>query len=792
MQDNDNTKSLQNFQASGDINSKLSIDYGKQIISEIDSFIKSDYFLQRNKRFDKNIAMASGKLDFGEIQMLLDMQQKDKKDYAKIIWKGIMIVNTIISRLSGRWSQSVEKPIAKAVDKTSVEKKQIMIDSAEFYMQFKKELADIQEQSGTPMVPQGQFVPEDKDHLDIWTKYELYLPEEYLYTKKISQILDKNGFGFTGIKRRMQKRDTAEAGFVGTYTWSDNNGEIIVERVTPKNAIYSYSEYDDFRDCKWMGQVVSKSIGELREQFPDLSEKDLFDKVVPYTKQWNESDKLTGSWNNQWGSCFSRPYDDWNVDIVMFELRSLDNETYSMKVTSNGSLLIEKESGKSNLSGKISKESKKVWNVYEGIYVKANKYLLKWDTKENPVSSQDPRNTGYKEFSYSFNMYQSIEMRNLAVPEKIEEPIIQMLIVRIKIQELVAKMRAAGLLVDVDGLQEINLGTGAGALKPIEIERVYNQTGTYYYRGRDAEGMRVDQPIKELPNAGSVPQLQELVNLYNFHLQVVRDETGINESAEGQTAKPRTTNSNVQASLQISFNSTDYMNDACINVIEQTSKKIACLLHDSVEFGSKQYSDIVQEEFVKGREYDIEIKMAPTDDEVNLLMGEVNLLIQSNPTFILYIDPLKIRTIAEDSIELASVYFRRAQRKALDGEANKAQQQSQDNANIQAKAGMQVAEANQKVEDSKSSNELALAKEKQKEIILTGIFGIYQKGLQVPNELKPLEGEIITNLALPLFAQNAQMKQAASQTPHPQEQPPQEQENPQENMQEQGQEEPMQ
>ncbi|MCV6895594.1 hypothetical protein OE181_25740, partial [Escherichia coli] len=41
-----------------------------------------------------------------------------------------------------------------------------------------------------------------------------------------------------------------------------------------------------------------------------------------------------------------------------------------------------------------------------------------------------------------------------------------------------------------------------------------------------------------------------------------------------------------------------------------------------------------------------------------------------------------------------------------------------------------------------------------KEIILSGIFGIYSKGLQIPSELKGLETEMIQNVALPLFAEN--------------------------------------
>ena len=56
--------------------------------------------------------------------------------------------------------------------------------------------------------------------------------------------------------------------------------------------------------------------------------------------------------------------------------------------------------------------------------------------------------------------------------------------------------------------------------------------------------------------------------------------------------------------------------------------------------------------------------------------------------------------------------------------------------------------------------ETALSAAKQKEIILTGIFGIYAKGVPMPAELQGLTNEIIKNVGLPLFAENIQNQQA--------------------------------
>ena len=54
-------------------------------------------------------------------------------------------------------------------------------------------------------------------------------------------------------------------------------------------------------------------------------------------------------------------------------------------------------------------------------------------------------------------------------------------------------------------------------------------------------------------------------------MQVLRDEIGINEFAEGQSIN-QVGVQNVQSSLEISFNATDYMNDACISLKDENSR----------------------------------------------------------------------------------------------------------------------------------------------------------------------------------------------------------------------------
>jgi hypothetical protein len=104
----------------------------------------------------------------------------------------------------------------------------------------------------------------------------------------------------------------------------------------------------------------------------------------------------------------------------------------------------------------------------------------------------------------------------------------------LKIQQAVAKAKPDGLIIDIEGLENVQLGKG-GELEPLEIHDIYEQTGVFYYRSKNPEGGFQNPPVREIGNA--IRNIQELVALYNHYLQLIRDTSGINESMDGTTPK---------------------------------------------------------------------------------------------------------------------------------------------------------------------------------------------------------------------------------------------------------------
>jgi hypothetical protein len=752
---NSNGEALKKFQITTDVASKKDYAYGKNVAQSIYSTIYGNqtYFWLRNNRFRKNRQIANGKIDMSVFMDRLEMNSK--ANFVNINWKSIIIGNTIVARLVGSWMSRNEKVTVTATDSASAMLKKNAADEAEFIYQNKEILAQLQQESGIPIIPQDQFIAEDKDELDRWISEFNHLPEEIQYSIGCNNVLEANGWNDV-LKQRLL-HDSAEVGLVCTYTFMDEEGEVHVQWIRPENAIYSYSDFPDFRDTTYRGHILSMKVSEIRARYSiaaggTLTEEDIF-RLAQSSKEYQLTDKI--KWMQDWNVAWLRPYDEWNIDLVQFEIRTLDSDGYTVtKTKKNGSTIIRKGKPEKIDENQEYLEEKK-WNIYEGVYCPVTQTMIKWGIKKNMIRPQDPKELGNAEFSYSFYMYDPYDMRNVAVPEKIEEPIEQMILARLKIQQMVAKMVPAGASIDVDALQELDLGLG-DSVKPLEVQKIWEQTGKLYYRGRDAEGNRIPVPITELANTGFAPQLQALIQLYQFHYQVLKDELGEDPNLMNQAAQPRVAASNIEASRALANNATEYMYDAYIYVMEETCKKIACLLNKSVTYGAKKYRDILKQEDVKDRNFVATVKMMPQAQEIANLQIMMNNAMASNPQLVMYLDPFKVMRIAKENVDLGELYFRQAQKRYIKTEQENAQNNSQQNAEAQ-QASIQAKMQADTIIDGKR----ALAREK--EIILQGVFDLAKANIPVPIELQQLVADTLQNVNIPIEVQNEEQQQALEQ-----------------------------
>jgi hypothetical protein len=263
-------------------------------------------------------------------------------------------------------------------------------------------------------------------------------------------------------------------------------------------------------------------------------------------------------------------------------------------------------------------------------------------------------------------------------------------------------MRPSGIAVDISGLKEVNLGQGE--VKPLEIQRVYDQTGNVYYNSVDEDGERKDLPIRELPNIGNINQINAAIQVYNFYVAKIRDEVGINEYREGSSVNPKMGLGVLQSQIRESNNATDFIYDSYLEVTEQTITKIGILLHDSVVYGGTAYREFFGNSELKNMYFEFKMEMLPDDVEKQYVDQLVNMAVTNN--LINFDDAFKIRRL--DNVKLQELFLTRSKNKKMQEEMQKAQQNSEMNAQIQERSAQAKMQSDAMIEQEKAKNKIAV------------------------------------------------------------------------------------
>lgn len=716
-------------------NSKLKRDVaeGLKISKFLQKAYNSGYFNRRNKKFEKNRKFSRGKQPMAEFLDLLNVDGKEA--FVNLDMKAPAIAPKFMQVIIGGFMKRDEKVKASAVDPVSVERKKYDREDAEFRMNFGDEIKDMEQTTGVKLVADRQFTPSDYDELELYFGLEYQLPEEILFEKGCDYVFNENGWPV--IKRKVLE-DIAETGMGATKTTVAPNGKIHIRRVIPENSFYGFSQYDDFREVSFLGEVISLKLVDIRNQYPNLKEEDIY-KLAQQAKQYTQSVK----WDDRFRYSIDRPYDDWTVDVLDYEIKTIDTMMYQAKTNKFGNLIVERKDKEPVRLGDNKELIKKdMYVIYRGVYVLNSNMMLEWGVAKNMIKPSISKNMADAYFSYSIYMHENLDLENMAIPERMETSIRQMTLAHLKIQQLIAKLRPSGLIIDIDSMSDINIGQGK-ALTPLELQKVYDQTGNIYYKRIKEDGETQNGlPIQEAPNTGSIGQIQELISVYNHYLERLRDEIGVNEYREGSGVNPKLGLGVQQAQIQASNNATDFIYDAYLNIYQQTAFKIALLLYDSVLYGGRQYQDYLNPEAVKGKSFDVKIEVLPDDKERQFVEGMIQTALSAG--MIEFEDAFRVRSI--QNVKLAEMYLTKAKKNKQKAEMEKAQQNSEMNAQAQQQSLQMKAQMDAQLEQLQGQNRLAITqaesemkqKISEQEFVQIALLKSYEIGRPLPKEMQSL------------------------------------------------------
>ena len=658
---------------------------------------------QRQTRFDYNKAYAQGMQPMQEFLDYLDIN--GQQPYSNIDFTPLPIAIPLLQRIKDRFNQRIEKIKCNSIDPVSVSKKNKAKMDAKFRMEFKDQIAQIEQESGIQLEDPDAFTPEDKDELEVHFGFTYKQREEVMMEQGIDLVLYDNQW--TEIKNAILD-DLLIYGFGGTKTYTDNNGRIKTRRINPYNLILSYSERSDMNDLEWVGEVFYMSITDVRQQYPGkITEEELFNLSKSMVGKFNNPASFTFTWNYQYANALSRPYDSFRVPVLQLSLKTLYNITYEKNEDRFGKTILDKTTKMKD--GKDYVKSKPFYVEYEGAWICDTNYLLHWGVANNMAKPND--NLQECILPYTIYMYNNNRMTNKPVIETIIPSIKQMQLAHLQIQKIISQAAPDGYTVDIAGMADVDLGNGKGALQPMELIRIYKQTGVIFYKGQVDETEGNSRPPITPLNVPFTSKLESFINLYNFELNKLERMLGSNSLDQGNISNQAVGKGVLDSARQLGESSINYVYNSYLNILERTAKLTQMRLWDILVFGKKGYEGYkyalgtdrvdyikleAEDDFEKTN---FDVKIEATLDEGAKQMLENNIQQALAQQTIELEDAIQIRLL--DNPKAANYYLVSAQKKRR----KLRMEEARSNSEMQMQQAVQAAQA-------KSQGELQLEQAK--------------------------------------------------------------------------------
>jgi len=306
-----------------------------------------------------------------------------------------------------------------------------------------------------------------------------------------------------------------------------------VSYVDPANVVYSYTEDPHFKDCFYWGEIKTVPIAELMKIDPTLTNDDL-DTISKYSQSWYDYFNTAQFYEND---IFYRD----TCTLMYFNYKTTKKMVYKKKVKDNGNIsMIEKDDGfnppdemmEENNFEKIEKTID-VW--YDGVMVMGTNIILKWELAKNMVRPKSASQHAIPNYvAVAPRMYKGV-IESLVRRMIPYADLIQM--THLKLQQVIARTVPDGVYIDADGLNEVDLGTGA-AYSPEDALRLYFQTGSVIGRSYTQEGdyNQGKVPIQQLTSNSGASKASMLIGNLNHYLDMIRAVTGLNEARDGTIA----------------------------------------------------------------------------------------------------------------------------------------------------------------------------------------------------------------------------------------------------------------
>jgi hypothetical protein len=657
----------------------------------------------RKKTFEKNRRYANGTQDTTIYRSLLTSLDPNNGDGSmlNLDFTPVPILPKFVRIVVNKILSLNPYPNLEAVDPLSSSEKDTDRRKIEMLIAAKNQLKKIEDKTGVIIGMDSNTIPDTLEEVEIFIGNNIKSSSEIAAQIATNLTLEWNDFN-EGVLRRCVN-DLAVLGLSVVKRDNDPQYGIKTSYVDPIHFIHSFTEDPNFSDLVYAGHVRYIPIQELKrmagDQFTEEEYKQIAQKAQK--KYGYDASKLTQSSYDRVNNINNFGYDEYMIEVLDFEFISVDCEYFESKESRYGNVgfYSKGENYKAPKNSVFNREVSKLENasVYGGCYILGTDFLFDYGKKNNiPKNIHDISKTN---LSYSVCATNLLDMMPKSMVDSCIGFADQLQLTHLKIQQAVAKAKPDGIIIDIEGLENVQLGKG-GELQPLDLHDIYEQTGVFYYRSKNPDGGFQNPPIREIGN--SIRNINELIGLYNHYLKMIRDATGINEVMDATSPKGDALVGVRQQALAAANNAIyDITNSSMVLYKKVCSDIVKCIqvIHpDSVLY--KIYENAIGKEnmsvlssFRNLAMYNFGVRVVKEMEEAERQYLEQNIQIALGQKEIDLEDAIAIRQLKDVNQAERLLIVRRKKRIAQ--QQQMAQQNSQQQAQVQQQSAQAASEARQ-------------------------------------------------------------------------------------------------
>ena len=690
--------------------------YAKAIHGQWGSGEDSSSLLNRRMyEFEKNRDYANGTQDTSIYKQILNSLDPNNGDgtLLNIDWSPVPIVPKFVKVVVNRILSRKPYPAVEAIDPISKQEKEMQKAKINSTIKNKTEFTEAK-QLGLTMELDPESVPDTTEEAEIFLDENIKTSAEIAAQLATSLTLDWNDFDEHIYRRSVNDLVTCGIGVVKRN--NDPNYGITEEYVDPSFFVHSYTEDPNMNDIVYAGHVKRMSIMDLKrmagDEFTEKEYEEMARKVMH--KSYNDSGKFASGGYDRSGRKMTYGYDDYLIDVLQFEFKSVDEVFYESKESQFGNVgFYFKGSEYKPVSDSVYERQPykmDVETVYGGCYIVDSGRLFNYGQQKNiPKNVHDISKCT---LSYSIACTNIRRMMPKSLVGSVTGFADQLQLTHCKIQQAIAKAKPDGLIIDIEGLENVQLGRG-GELSPLEIQDIYEQTGIMYYRSKNPEGGFQNPPIRAIEN--QIRNINSFISLYNHYLRMIRDATGVNEVMDASTPKGDALVGVQQQAIAAGNNALyDITNASLVLYKKVCSDIVKCLqiipeesvLYNVYEKAIGKHSMEILTSFKDLPMYNFGVRVIKTMSDDDRIFLEQNLQASLAQKEIDLEDAMAVRQLKDiDQAQKLLIVRRKRRIKTL-------QQQQQQNIQAQSQANAQAAQAASQAKQQEMQMEAQLEAQK--------------------------------------------------------------------------------